>query len=49
MSDISDTLQPTIIYEPIAEQSKAGASEVSKLPVGLVAGTRHKPITVDGT
>ena len=38
MSALADTLQPTIIYEPCAERSKASFSEVSKSPVGFVAG-----------
>jgi serine/threonine-protein kinase len=39
MSHTADLLQPTIIYEPAAEPSKASSSEVSQSPVGLVAGT----------
>jgi hypothetical protein len=38
MSAIADPLQPTIIYEPRAEQSKANSFEVSQAPVGLVSG-----------
>ena len=38
MSNTADLLQPTVIYQPSTEQSKAGSSEVSQSPVGVVAG-----------